>query len=78
MKRGVEVFAFSSLYLTEWKKWIVYKKVSFKLQSECILYVKSIIEVRVIDSIIWTRSLPTVLACGNTVTGTVQYSSTTG
>ena len=26
VKRRVEVFAFSCLYLTEWKKWIVYKK----------------------------------------------------
>ena len=26
MKRGVEVFAISSLNLTEWNKWVVYKK----------------------------------------------------
>jgi len=44
---GAEVFTFSSLYLTEWKKWIVYTK--YKLNCHKVYIRKSsIIEIRVI------------------------------
>ena len=48
-KRGVEVFALTCLYLTEWQKYIVYKTGS-GLGPQSVRK-SSIIEVRVIDSI---------------------------